>query len=151
MNLHKVPKTTQSSVSFIESSSLDELIERATVISFDFFDTLFVRPLANPEDAFDILGQQFSISDFRDRRRAAQSEAFRRMHATGRKEITLTDIYACFTKTDVSNSELMAAEYALELALIEPNPEMFRLFSTLIAAGKRVVITSDMYFSENFF
>ena len=151
MNGHKVSKITQPSVSLIEPSNLDELIERATVISFDFFDTLFVRPLANPEDAFDILGQQFSISDFRDRRRAAQSEAFRRMHATGRKEITLTDIYACFNKTDVSNSELMAAEYALELALIEPNPEMFRLFSTLIAAGKRVVITSDMYFSENFF
>lgn len=151
MNRHKVPKITQSSVSFIESSSLDELIERAAVISFDFFDTLFVRPLANPEDAFDILGQQFAITDFRDRRRAAQSEAFRRMHATGRKEITLADIYACFTKTDVSNTELMNAEYALELALIEPNPEMFQLFSTLITAGKRVVITSDMYFSANFF
>lgn len=151
MNRHKVPKTTQSSAPFIESSSLDELIERAAVISFDFFDTLFVRPLANPEDAFDILGQQFSMPDFRDRRRAAQSEAFRRMHATGRKEITLADIYACFTKTEISNSELMDAEYALELTLIEPNPEMFGLFSALIAAGKRVVITSDMYFSADFF
>ena len=45
----------------------------------------------------------------------------------------------------------MNAEYALELALIEPNPEMFQLFSTLITAGKRVVITSDMYFSADFF
>lgn len=151
MNFHKVPKTTQPSVSFVESRSLDELIERAVVISFDFFDTLFVRPLVNPEDAFDILGEQFSMPDFRDRRRAAQSEAFRRMHATGRKEITLADIYDCFTKTDASNSELMDAEYALELALIEPNPEIFELFSTLIAAGKRVVITSDMYFSTDFF
>ncbi|MCF5507458.1 MULTISPECIES: HAD family hydrolase [Pseudomonas] len=132
-------------------TELQQLIEAAKAISFDFFDTLFIRPLANPEDAFDILGRQFAIADFRERRRAAQVEAFRRMHAVGRKEITLADIYACFAETVVPSSELMRAEYALELALVEPNPEMFALFCTLLDTGKPVVITSDMYLSADFF
>ena len=148
MNSHNVWQTNQLPPT---SRELEELIDRAAAISFDFFDTLFVRPLANPEDAFDILGRRFAMPDFRDRRCAAQAEAFRRMHAAGRKEITLRDIYACFTKTEVGSSELMRAEYALELALIEPNPEMFALFSALVKAGKSVVITSDMYFPADFF
>jgi predicted HAD superfamily hydrolase len=128
-------------------NELQPLLENASAISFDFFDTLFVRPLANPEDAFDILAQRLAIPDFRERRRAAQAEAFRRMHLAGRKEIRLEDIYACLTETGLSSEELIRAEYAVELDLIAPNPEMIALFRLLLNSGKPVVITSDMYFS----
>lgn len=135
----------------LQQESLQKLAERAAAISFDFFDTLFVRPLANPEDAFDILGYQFCLPGFRNIRRAAQAEAFRRMQAAGRKEISLHDIYQCFPVTGCDNIKLMQAEIALELALVEPNPELAVLFSALIAAGKKVVIVSDMYLSADFF
>ncbi|MGJ0486929.1 MAG: HAD family hydrolase [Methylomicrobium sp.] len=134
-----------------EASELNRLIETADVISFDFFDTLFLRPLANPEDTFDILGHQFGIPDFRQRRQKAQAEAFRRMQAAGRKEITLENIYACFSETGTPADLLMRAEYALELALVEPNPEIFPLFCSLIDIGRPVVITSDMYLTSDFF
>ncbi|MFD2836462.1 HAD family hydrolase [Azotobacter vinelandii] len=111
----------------------------------------FVRPLAHPEDAFDVLGCQFDIPDFRAMRRAAQAEAFRRMLASGRKEITLENIYACFAETSTPADVLMRAEYELERALIEPNPELFPLFRMLLDSGKPVVITSDMYLSVDFF
>ncbi len=134
-----------------QSSELDALLARASAVSFDFFDTLFVRPLAHPEDAFDILGRRFGIPDFRARRRAAQTAAFQRMAAEGRKEITLADIYACWPAGDVPSSELMQAEIALELALVEPNPELAGLFASVLASGKPVVITSDMYLTQEFF
>ncbi|WP_082765879.1 HAD family hydrolase [Azotobacter vinelandii] len=133
------------------ADDLQQLITSATAISFDFFDTLFVRPLAHPEDAFDILGCQFDIPDFRAMRRAAQAEAFRRMLASERKEITLENIYACFAETNTPADVLMRAEYELERALIEPNPELFPLFRMLLDSGKPVVITSDMYLSVDFF
>ncbi|ACO77814.1 hydrolase (HAD superfamily) protein [Azotobacter vinelandii CA] len=133
------------------ADDLQQLITSATAISFDFFDTLFVRPLAHPEDAFDVLGCQFDIPDFRAMRRAAQAEAFRRMLASGRKEITLENIYACFAETSTPADVLMRAEYELERALIEPNPELFPLFRMLLDSGKPVVITSDMYLSVDFF
>jgi FMN phosphatase YigB (HAD superfamily) len=145
-----VPAALASAASF-QSSELEALLARASAVSFDFFDTLFIRPLAHPEDAFDILGSRFGMPDFRARRRAAQSEAFRRMVAAGRKEITLADIYACWPLGAVPSSELMKAEYELELALVEPNPELLELFAAILASGKPVVITSDMYLSADFF
>lgn len=128
-------------------------LAEADAVSFDFFDTLFTRPLAHPEDAFDILGERFAIADFRARRRQAQVEAFRRMHQARRKEISLADIYDCF-RLDAGSAtaaELMHAEYALELALIEPIDDMLELLRTLLASGKPVVITSDMYLTVDFF
>lgn len=133
------------------NQELAEQISRAAAVSFDFFDTLFVRPLANPEDAFDLLGKRFDIPDFRVRRRAAQAEAFRRMNAAGRKEISLGGIYECMPVAKTPASELMQAEYELELALVRPNPEVFSLFLELLNAGKKVVITSDMYLPIDFF
>ena len=133
------------------SNELEHLVTNAAVVSFDFFDTLFVRPLSDPEDAFEILARQLSMPDFRHRRREAQAEAFRRMLATGRREITLHDIYSCFDTVGANSAELICAERALELALVQPNPEMFDLFAKLIKDGKPVVITSDMYFSADFF
>jgi FMN phosphatase YigB (HAD superfamily) len=132
-------------------AELLSMLEQSEAVSFDFFDTLFIRPLAHPEDAFDLLGRRFGIEDFRARRRAAQVEAFRRMNAAGRKEITLAGIYECFSDSSVAGSDLMQAEYALEMALVEPNPEIFPLFAALIDAGKMVVVTSDMYLSADFF
>lgn len=133
------------------NEELEALIARASAVSFDFFDTLFVRPLMNPEDAFELMGRQFGIPDFPVRRRAAQVEAFRRMGAAARKEITLGEIYSCMPEANVPNSDLMRAEYGLELSLLKPNPEVFALFLELMRAGKNVVITSDMYLPGDFF
>lgn len=136
---------------FPEYAKLRQLAGDAAAISFDFFDTLFIRPLAHAEDAFDILGRQFTIANFREHRRAAQARAFQRIQAKGRKEITLDGIYACFEQLDVSADELRCAEYALELRLIEPNQELLSLLRSLLNAGKPVVITSDMYLPIDFF
>jgi predicted HAD superfamily hydrolase len=135
----------------VEGDTLVRLIDTAAAVSFDFFDTLFIRPLAHPEDAFDIIGRRFDIPDFRTLRRSAQSEAFRRMQASGRKEITLANIYDCLIETNTPADILMRAEYELELALVEPNPELFTLFCKILDSGKPVVITSDMYLTSDFF
>lgn len=128
-----------------------EMTRNAAVISFDFFDTLYVRPLAHPEDAFDIIGKKYGIADFRSLRRAAQSEAFRRMAAAGKREITLEGIYQCLAECGTSSGILMQEEYDLELALVEPNPEVMSMFKKLMKDGRTVVVTSDMYLPESFF
>jgi len=135
-----------------EMLELQKLIDQVSVVSFDFFDTLFTRPLAHPEDIFTIIAEQFAISDFVARRRTAQAKAFQQMLKEGRKEINLTDIYNCFEKTAVPNADLMQAEYNLELSLLEPIPEMFDIFISLLEApNKKVVIISDMYLTTDFF
>jgi FMN phosphatase YigB (HAD superfamily) len=122
------------------------------VVSFDIFDTLFVRPLADPEDAFDMLGERFGIDEFRRIRCEAQIEAFRRMHAAGQGEVTLDGIYACMDglPTGVSAASLRQAEIELELALTVPNTDLIDMFKD-VAGRKRVVVVSDMYMPQSFF
>jgi predicted HAD superfamily hydrolase len=136
---------------FLGLADLEQKIINADAVSFDFFDTLFVRSLLNPEDAFDILGKRFGISDFRNLRRAAQTKAFRRMHQQDLKEITLAGIYTCFDRLAVAPEEIMRAEYELELSLVHPNAELIELFLKIVASGKTVVLTSDMYLPVEFF
>ncbi|WP_250657396.1 HAD family hydrolase [Alkalimarinus coralli] len=130
---------------------LERKIENVEVVSFDFFDTLFIRPLCNPEDAFDILGNVLGIDNFRVLRKKAQVDAFAEMQCAGLKEITLKGIYSCFPACAYSQEDLALAEYQLEQALVHPNPEMIHLYRHAITKGKTVVITSDMYLSGDFF
>ncbi|MFT3802261.1 MAG: hydrolase [Burkholderiaceae bacterium] len=132
-------------------AGLEALIAEVDVVSFDLFDTLFVRPLTDPEDLFDIIGARYGIDDFRARRRTAQIEAFRRMHEVGLAEIDLDGIYRCFGPLPVPAQTLHQAEYDLELQLTVPNPEMTAVFRRALSLGKRVVIASDMYLPLAFF
>lgn len=136
---------------FPNAALLTPLLDQATCVSFDFFDTLFARPFAEPEFAFDLLGRRLGVEDFRQKRISAQAEAFRRMAAHGRKEIRLSDIYACFDVDGGTQALMLAAETDLELALLAPKPTVLALFQALREAGVRLAISSDMYFPSAFF
>ncbi len=132
-------------------TELRQRMDAAEAISFDFFDTLFVRPLLAPEDLFDIIGSRFGLPDFRRLRQAAQAEAFRRMRHARNREITLAGIYACFDSLPVAAEDLMRAEYLMELALVHPNAELVDIYSAAVRSGKPVVLISDMYLPASFF
>ncbi|MBV4365392.1 HAD family hydrolase [Erwinia sp. BNK-24-b] len=134
-----------------DALTLRHLAKNAKVISFDFFDTLYTRPIDDPEDVFDFLGLNFGIEDFRQLRRAAQTAAFRQMIKAGRKEITLKNIYDNFPQAGERRFDIEKAEFEFELALVEPNDTIVDFYNEMLAAGKHVVITSDMYFGEDFF
>ncbi len=137
---------------YANNADLLRSIDAAEVVSFDVFDTLFVRPLADPEDAFDMLGERFGIDGFRSIRREAQIKAFQRMHLAGQGEITLEGIYACMSglPANVNAASLCQAEIELELALTVPNADLIDMFKEIVGC-KRVVIVSDMYMPQSFF
>ena len=127
-------------------------LDGVEVISFDVFDTLFVRPFVDPEDAFDLVGERLGVANFRELRRRAQTVAFQRMAATQRSEIRLDDIYNCMVglPSGISCRQASNAELELELAATLPNPELIPLFREL-AKAYLVVIVSDMYLPQEFF
>lgn len=134
-----------------DNIELTKKIADAEVVSFDFFDTLFVRNVLDPEDVFDVMGKKLGIENFRIQRKAAQVEAFKRMHHTGLKEITLIGIYDCFGECQLSPRNLMNTEIEIEFSLTHPNPELINLFKSTVESGKRVILTSDTYLPESFF
>lgn len=124
----------------------------AKVVSFDFFDTLFLRSVCAPEDVFDLLGKRFDIPEFRELRIQAQAEAFRQMHLAGLNEINLQNIYDNFAQFDEEQQlAIMQAEYEMELSLVHLNPELNIFFRDCLGSGKPIVITSDMYLPDRFF
>ena len=130
---------------------LEGLLEGVRVISFDFFDTLFLRKIYKPEDVFDLIAKVHDINNFSEIRVKAQKEAFVRMNKLNRKEISIDDIYSCFPKS-LPVLDLKETELRFESALLTPNPDLFPWFLELVKNPRfNVVITSDMYLDKDFF
>ena len=120
------------------------------VVTFDVFDTLLLRPLARPEDAFYLLGARLGYPDFRRLRIQAEEEARRRKElAAGSREVTLEEIWAVLApETGLSPEEGMAAERKLEFDLCRANPYFLPVVAALRRQGKTLAVLSDMYLEE---
>lgn len=124
-----------------------EVLMGYDVISFDVFDTLIFRPFDDPTDVFYILGHRAGILDFNEKRKLAERRArMKRMSLCGDMEIGLSDIWdilSADTGIPVENGERWEEE--AELSLCYANPFMSEIWSKLLEAGKKIVVTTDMY------
>lgn len=132
-----------------------------SVISFDIFDTLVVRPFWFPTDLFYFLDREASrilgtadIVSFSECRREAEHEARRRASVTGRQDIGLSEIYECIKEIspfpDKVVSALMQKELELELRFCTARKSALSLFQHAQQCGKRIIAISDMYLSSEF-
>lgn len=132
-------------------ASFCEVLPQVQAVSFDVFDTLFVRTLHEPEALFDLLGAGLGVHDFRQQRSAAQAKGFQRMHRDGRGEIDLEDIYDHMPSSLAKAAGAGELEQKIELDMLRVNPEVAALFHEARALGKQIAWTSDMYLPESFF
>ncbi len=129
-------------------SLLDKLktsVDAHNIISFDIFDTLLLRPYVKPTDLFLHLEHMNEIRWFRDNR--VRAEQFARELNPTQEEITYDDIYE---ELSPPFNTLKQAELEWERQVLQPNPEMKEVFDYALGAGKRVIITSDMYLPQSF-
>lgn len=128
---------------------LKRLINNATVISFDVFDTLLFRKVNEPETIFELVGKHFGIHGFRKLRVDEQNEASRRVYAKYQyPHADMNEIYevlAEHTEIPVDWNEVKAYEIQMEKDALVANKEMLDIFLYAKSLGKRIVITSDMY------
>lgn len=117
------------------------------VISFDIFDTLLFRPFDKPEELFVILGDQLNTLGFENIRNSAERGLRNENEKKyGHREAPLYEIYKKIEEvTGLDAREGMEKEIELEEAFCFPNPYMKYVFETLLAAGKQIVLVSDMY------
>lgn len=130
-----------------------KLIDKHKIISFDIFDTLAVRNVLNPFDIFSLTEICYNlkhhdciVSGFKELRINAERAA-----RSGRKsEITIKDIYHLIKLPDYIKDELMKTELDVEFAYIVKNPEIYPIYKYSKEKGKKIIISSDMYLSEDF-
>lgn len=120
-------------------------IDQFSVISFDIFDTLLLRPYVKPIDLFEHLGILEGWTDFQWERIYAERTAQSSKGAC--EEITLDDIYSHMPKR---LQYLKEKELNLEAEVLRPNPEMKEVFDYALNSGKTVIIISDMYVPQDF-
>ena len=129
-------------------AAFTEVAMNAEIVSFDLFDTLVQRSVWRPDDLFALLASTMASPArewFAAAREAAEAAARRN---AGAREITLAAIYDELRRGAPAGIDLdavMAREVALEIDGIAPDPQVAAAFHALVAAGRRVIIVSDMY------
>jgi FMN phosphatase YigB (HAD superfamily) len=140
-----------------ERPALDALITRSgpeNVIGLDVFDTVVVRTSPVRSGVFDAIVRTMALAgielpkDFRRLRLQAEDESRR---ASPGREVTLSAIYAAMARLSENTKNigliLASVEEQLEIEVGRPVAETVALIHRLRAAGRRVVLISDMYLS----
>lgn len=165
--LPKMPVTETNQVKIViknksEKNSLDGLslikkkIDKAEVVSFDIFDTLLVRDLDVPNDIFDLMHDKAAnligtpITSFREERFNARKLV---VNSPG-EEITIDQRYQALCnklniKKNIAN-KLTALELEYEFLFCRKRDAGFELYQYAKKRGKKVIITSDIFFKKDF-
>lgn len=137
---------------FLSPGQFVEKLLPFDVVSFDIFDTLILRSLSIPADVFYLIGEKIGMLDFKNIRIWAESDArFKCFLKNGHYEVTLSDIWKNLSEdTGLDADAGMELEKETELGVCFANPFMLEVFGRLKMAGKKIIITSDMYLSKMF-
>lgn len=120
------------------------LIQKSSVVSFDIFDTLLLRPYIRPTDLFLHIEKAYNCPFFRDCRIAAEIAA--REH-TNKHDVTLDEIY---DQIDNNFKHLKQTELDWERMVLRANPQIMEVYNFAKRNNKRIVIASDMYLPTKF-
>lgn len=138
----------------VSGASKAELMDKASdadVISFDLFDTLVMRRVKSYTDVFDILDHQLHemgifIPEFAKQRLFAEKELSKE------KPPKLEQIYDSVLRTVggsfINTAELAELEWKLDFSLLAVRETVKEVFDSFISMGKKVVITTDSYYSK---
>ena len=163
---HYVKNVVANKQLLTESNDLN-LVNKVTqgkveVISFDIFDTLIERPFNLPSQLFKTLEERvaslpgFGHIDFARERIMAEKSARKVLRAEHGfdYEVTLDLIYQTFAERngvdEVTCEQIKQMELDAELYFCQPQKTMSRIFALAASLNKKVVITSDTYFSSEF-
>lgn len=147
-------KTFRNSFVSYNFDALIDLAGNVEVVSFDIFDTLLRRNVPYPQDVFILVEEKYNkehykkIECFVSRRLDAEKKARSCIVA---EEVTFEEIYLYFEGLSYEQKEeLMKLELNIEYDLICANSCLLPFVSWCRENRKKMVCTSDMYFSTEF-
>ena len=131
----------------LTKENVEKKILDSEIISFDIFDTLVMRKVLQPTDAFELMERGLQIDGYAK----AQVEEERKLYRSGHAA-NLSEIYDTLKKrlqwTDEQKNKVMTAEFELERKLLVPRIQSIELFNFAQKHNKKVYLISDMYYSK---
>ena len=121
-------------------------LDNVSIVSFDVFDTLIIRPgIKCPTDVFDLINPR--DINFKTKRIQAEINARSKSKL---EDIKLSDIYnELFPENSQSAREFEKKEINTELSICKANSEALELYNRIKSSGKRIIIVSDMYLQKD--
>lgn len=126
-------------------AKLKKLLNSSSIISFDIFDTLLVRPYFKPTDLFMHLEYLEQRNGFALARIEAEKKA-RKIYKE-QEDVSLEQIYEQI-ETEFKN--LQNKEMELEAQTLQPNPLIKPIFDYAKKCNKTIIVTSSMYLPKIF-
>lgn len=133
-------------------SALCEQIDKTQVISFDFFDTLFMRIVCNPRDVFRLL--EYEIKDIWKIDKTyteVRNEAVKGLQ----KDYSFEELYRELQKISGLSHDLVQEvknrELLLEQKMLTPRVEILQLLRKAFQYDKDIYLISDMYLPKRFY
>jgi predicted HAD superfamily hydrolase len=124
-------------------------MDEADVISFDVFDTLLCRRVLRPTDVFRVIDDLLGKKDYIFSKERMRAEA----SFMDGSNPTLHEIYQVFkADTGVDEAEihsLFELEIETERRLLKRREAVCSILERAVHMGKRVIIISDMYFTQD--
>ncbi|SKB94927.1 hypothetical protein SAMN06296386_11033 [Lachnospiraceae bacterium] len=132
-------------------NKLYEIIESSDVISFDLFDTLVMRKTKSYVDLFDLMELRLRdmgiyIPDFAKLRLHVEKDLSRIV--SPRLEQIYERLLVVVGGNFITASELAEMEWDMDFNLFIVRDEVREVFCSVVSNGKRVVITTDSYYSR---
>jgi predicted HAD superfamily hydrolase len=136
-------------------NELKDIIDGIEVLSFDIFDTLITRPLLKPDTVFDLIGikvrEFLGEQDFTLLRREAENNVRKKKNYQG--DCSIYEIYQELSKianiSDGVCEVIMSIEIEWELRLSVPRKEVIEVLNYAKFKGKKIILISDMYLTED--
>ena len=140
-----------------EGLKYDILEKKYSVISFDIFDTLILRPFYTPTDLHYMVGKRASaIVPFLTEQTFPKIRASAEYQArvdSKEQDVTMNEIYAALSSICSISLEdaylIRDIEEELEIKYCTARRSAKELFDIAMLSGKRVIITSDMYLDKS--
>lgn len=138
-------------------ASLCGNLDKFELFSFDIFDTILFRSVAEPAEIFRIAGevclhegyldQRIDADEYKNLRILAEEKARKEIDNNERFEITLDDIYDCLPMNLGDKEKMKEVELETEVRYSYLNIIIVDLIKQLKTFNKKVVLLSDMYLS----
>jgi len=135
-------------------------IERASIVSFDVFDTLVARSCYFPTDVFTFIEASArevtggKVRNFRTNRMAAEKKSREAAIANDKHEITTHEIYTelqhVYDLTDQERDAVMQIELDKEYAVSVRRDAGWAMFKYAQKLGKEIIAISDMTHEHSF-
>lgn len=136
------------------NEKIKKQINKASIISFDIFDTLIIRMVNSPSDVYEFVEKIYNncnsekIYNFKNLR--IDSEKFCRRH-TENQEIKLDEIYdrIGFINKNINVDKLKKIEIDFEMKICKKNMNFLEIYNYCLECKKRIILCSDMYLPKN--